>query len=115
MSMLGELFEGSIDLTLRGIPSRFGSRDVKVVLMPSRPDGLMIWGGLQFLFIGTQPLPLMEDVRREGRRTVRRGLADVLEWLGEYWNDEPTGAEVFHALQSGVDPMKLVNRHVTSM
>lgn len=113
--MIGELFEHVADLTVRDVPSRFGPRDVRVVLMRSEPDGEMVWSGLNFLFVGTGPLPLMEDVRREGRRIVRRGLADVLEWLGESWNDEPTGAEVFQALKHGADPMRLVNRHVRAI
>lgn len=113
--MLGELFRDHVDLVLYGVPSRFGPRQVNVVLMPQQPDGQMTWSGIQFLFIGTQPLPLMEDVRREGRRVVRRGLQDVLEWLGEDWNDEPSGAEIFDALKNGTDPMKVTNKHIRAM
>jgi hypothetical protein len=113
--MMGELFEHLADLTIQDVPSRFGPRDVRVVLIQSEPDGQMVWSGLNFLFVGTSPLPLMEDVRREGRRIVRRGLADVLEWLGESWNDEPTGREVLLALKRGANPLQLVNKHVRAI
>lgn len=114
--MIGELFDRAVDLTLQGVPSRFGPRDVRVVIMPSQPDGRMTWSGINFLFVGTQPLPLLEDARRDARRIVRKGLQDVLEWLGEgHWNDEPSGAEVIYALRLGADPMKILNRHICAM
>jgi hypothetical protein len=86
------------------------------MMMPSQPDGQMTWGGVNFLFVGTAALPALEDARRAGRRIVRKGLQDVLEWLGEGdWNDEPSGAEVFQALRAGTDPMKINNKHILAM
>jgi hypothetical protein len=100
------------DLTIRGVPSRFGPRDVSVIMMPSLPDGRMVWSGINFLWIGTRPLPLMEEVGRDARRTVRKGLQDVLEWLGEDWNNEPSGAEIYQRLKDGENPMEVTNKHV---
>lgn len=39
--------------------------------------------------VGTKPPDEMELVRREARLLVRRGLADVLEWLGRPVVNEP--------------------------
>lgn len=75
----------------------------------------MTWGGVTYLFIGTRPLPLMEEVGREARRIVRSGLRDVLDWLGESWYDEPTGVEIFEALKHGANPRTIVNRHVSAV
>lgn len=41
------------------------------------------------VLVGTKPPDEMELVRREARLLVRRGLADVLEWLGRPVVNEP--------------------------
>lgn len=85
--------------TMHGIP---------VHLSPLLPDGQMFlstdygnpFGSEQsIVWIGTAPLSDREQLRREARLTVRRGLADVLGWLGEAVENEPTGVELWDALK----------------
>jgi hypothetical protein len=85
--------------TMQGIP---------VHLSPLLPDGRMVLASAQHLYgggdhpilwIGTAPLTDREQLRREARLTVRRGLADVLGWLGEAVENEPTGVELWDALK----------------
>lgn len=69
--------------TMHGIP---------VHLNPTLPDGeTVVW-------VGVAPLSDLEAAGREARLTVRRGLADVLAWLGEAVENEPTGIELWNAL-----------------
>ena len=84
--------------TLQGIP---------VHLSPALPDGRMVlaspeslYGGGDhpILWVGTAPLTPGAALRREARLMVRRGLADVLAWLGETVENEPTGTEIWNAL-----------------
>jgi hypothetical protein len=112
--MFADLFGDAVDLTIHGVPSRFGPRTVSVVLMPLKPDGRMYWSGLNTLFIGTGPLPVLEDAGRAARRIVREGLQDVLEWLGEDWNNEPSGMDIFQQLKDGKNPMEVTNKHVSA-
>lgn len=66
-----------------------------IVLVPHIPDttvwfaGEYSFYGQRTLFVGTQLPDLREQCRRQARMTVRRGLADVLEWLGEPVVTEP--------------------------
>lgn len=76
---------------------------VPVVLEPLLSDG-KIWltndwsrGGQMVLWIGTYA-DEMDRAARDARLMVRRGLADVLGWLGETVENEPTGAEIYAAL-----------------
>lgn len=41
------------------------------------------------LLVGTKPPDELGQLRREARLLVRRGLADVLEWLGQPVVNEP--------------------------
>ena len=69
--------------TMHGIP---------VHLSPLLPDGeTVVW-------VGAAPLSEREAAMREARLHVRRGLADVLAWLGEAVENEPTGREIWDAL-----------------
>jgi hypothetical protein len=70
---------------------------------PMLRDGRVINMG-DVMLIGTHPLTPLEAAGREARLTVRRGLADVLEWLGRPVENEPTGAEVFNLIHRGGRP-----------
>jgi len=58
------------------------------------------------LFIGTRPLTDVEYAGEEGRYLVRRGLADVLAWLGEDVGPPPEregrGRRLYDALLASV-------------
>lgn len=54
-----------------------------------------IRGGSQVLYVGTQPpRDPVKRAGREARLMVRRGLADVLEWLGQPVVNEPVMARL---------------------
>lgn len=65
-------------------------------------DGEILWVGGRgvMLLIGTRPLTVLEQAGRDARRLVREGMADVLEWLSEPVNIEPTSAEILTALRA---------------
>jgi hypothetical protein len=80
---------------------------IPVHLSPVLPDGQVFmssdyadpFGNEQsILWIGSAPLTELAAARREARLAVRRGLADVLAWLGETVENEPTGVELWNAL-----------------
>lgn len=77
---------------------------VPVVLHPALSDGKVIVandlarGGQMVVWIGTYA-DEFDRAAREARLTVRRGLADVLAWLGETVENEPTGDEIWGVLQ----------------
>lgn len=84
--------------TLNGIP---------VHLSPVLPDGqivlagdLHLYGGGDhpILWVGCAPLDPVAAARRHARLMVRRGLADVLAWLGEAVENEPTGRQIWDTL-----------------
>lgn len=76
---------------------------VPVVLQPALSDGKVIVAndparrGQMVVWIGTYA-DEFDRAGREARLTVRRGLADVLAWLGEAVENEPTGIEIWYAL-----------------
>lgn len=79
--------------TMHGIP---------VHLSPLLPDGKVydVRGpGQAIVWIGCAPLDEHEQAQRDARLAVRRGLADVLTWLGEPVENEPGGVEIWEALQ----------------
>jgi hypothetical protein len=58
------------------------------------------------VYLGTRPLTTREAAAREARLIVRRGLADVLEWLGEPVEIYPTSAEILERFQAMNDARK---------
>lgn len=89
----------------------FGAR---IVFNPHLKDGTVLWfneyAGFnrpgssatlhQQMVIGTRPLTDLEKAGQEARLVVRRGLADVLEWLGQRVdNTPPTSAEILDGLR----------------
>lgn len=78
-------------------PGRFGTPwHSELHLSQYLPDGRMYWIGTQVLVLGT-----MYDVKDDARRIVRRGMKDVLDWLGEPLDVYPTSKEVLDALKQG--------------
>lgn len=80
---------------------------VPVHLSPVLPDGQMClstdyadpFGPEQtVIWIGTAPLTEVEAAKRDARLAVRRGLADVLAWLHEPVENEPSGVEIWRAM-----------------
>jgi hypothetical protein len=67
-----------------------------VSVAPDLEDGLVVTED-DGLIVGTEP---MSWAKRAALETVRRGLADVLAWLGES-AEVPTGKQVVSALRKG--------------
>lgn len=70
------------------------------------PDGQVIMTSFNAVpvagpavLVGTCPLSELEQAGRDGRLAVRRGLADVLEWLGHPVENEPTGKQILAMLR----------------
>jgi hypothetical protein len=83
--------------TMHGIPVHLST------LLPDGEMALSVDYGLYgddhaIVWIGCAPLDEHEQAKRDARRTVRRGLADVLAWLGEPVENEPGGVEIWEAL-----------------
>lgn len=83
-----------------GVPidaAAFGSP--RIVVEPMLPDGqvVILRGGT--IMIGTCPLTPIQAAGREARLIVRRGMAEVLTWLGEPVYTEPTSAEILDSLR----------------
>lgn len=77
---------------------------IPVVENPYVPDGtVLIIGKRDAIVIGMCPRTELELVGYAARHIVRRGLADVLEWLGEEVGPEmpPTGAAILARLRAG--------------
>lgn len=78
-------------------PGRFGSPfQSQLHLTEYVSDGRMYWIGTQVCLLGTA-----YDVKDDARRIVRRGLKDILDWLGEPLDVIPTHQEVLAALRAG--------------
>ncbi len=64
--------------------------------------------GRTALHIGTRPLTEVERARLEGRYLVRRGMADVLAWLGESVGPPPprpgAGRRLWDLIQASTEP-----------
>lgn len=88
-------------------PVRFGN-EIEVHTNPNLKDGSVILYGSRYLWIGTRPLTLMEECGREARMIVRRGMADVLAWLGHEVEIEPTGRQILDRLRREGDPMRML-------
>lgn len=86
----------------------------RVILNPQLKDGTVLWfneyAGISLLgsgatmtqqmVIGTRPLTDLEKAGQEARLAVRRGLADVLDWLGQRVdNTPPTSAAILAELR----------------
>lgn len=84
--------------TMHGIPVHVSPTLPDGVMVLAHPEHLYGGGDHPILWIGAAPLTDLEAAAREARLTVRRGLADVLTWLGEPVENEPTGAEIWGAL-----------------
>lgn len=73
---------------------------IPIVENPYLPDHQMIIGsdltitGGPILFVGTMPPGPIKQAGREARLAVRRGLADVLAWLGQDVVTEPLMAAI---------------------
>lgn len=81
----------TIARTLLGVPvvpDRYLA-DGTTLVIDTRPTG-----GARIVLVGTRPLTTLEAAGREARLIVRRGLADVLAWLGQPVENEPTGADI---------------------
>jgi hypothetical protein len=65
---------------------------------PMLRDGMVLQTE-NVILIGTRPLTELEAAGREARLAVRRGLADVLEWLGRPVMNEPTGAQLLAVIR----------------
>lgn len=89
---------------------RFGN-EIEIHTNRNLKDGTALLYGSRYLWIGTRPLTLMEEVGREARMIVRHGMADILTWLGQPINTEPTSQEIFAALRqhSAYDVLAVVN------
>lgn len=85
------------------IASRFGPRDIEVMTQPHLKDGTVLLYGMRYLWIGTCPLSLMEEVGREARLIVRDGLRDVMDWCGMKYDDEPGGYEILRRIRAAGD------------
>jgi hypothetical protein len=76
---------------------------IPVMKQPMLSDGRVVLandgtrGGQMVVWIGTCA-DEFDRAARDARLTVRRGLADVLAWLGEPVENEPTGDEIWEAL-----------------
>lgn len=76
---------------------------------PLLPDGQVIVTSFNVVpvsgpvvLIGTYSTELTRAAR-SARLAVRRGLADVLAWLGQPVENEPTGDEIWNAMQRKAD------------
>lgn len=89
--------------------SGLGLFGVPVYLTPMADHGTLYWAidparpVQQSLFIGCRPLAPLEQAGKDARLAVRRGLADVLEWLGQPVENEPTGQEIFDRMMQAAD------------
>lgn len=83
--------------------TRLGRMETQIFMQPHLPDGRVYWMGMRWVHIGTAPLSLMEEVGREARLIVRRGMQDVLRQLGQTWYNEPTGKEILDAIRCDGD------------
>lgn len=75
---------------------------VPVVESKAVPDGMVLVVGRNEMYvIGTCPRSELDLARHRARWLVRRGLADVLEWLGEDVGPEhpATGAQILARLR----------------
>jgi hypothetical protein len=74
----------------------------RIVLNQALPDGqVLMFHGDRLIVIGTRPRSEVELAGHYARYLVRRGLADVLEWLGEKVGPErpPTHWEILDAMR----------------
>lgn len=88
----------TFDPTLTSASLAASLRARPVICCESLRDGT-VYADRRAIIIGTRPLDPIEAAGREGRLIVRRGMADVLAWLGEPVNTEPSGAEILAALR----------------
>lgn len=81
-----------------------------VIESPWLRDGVVLVDRTAVL-VGTRPLTDLQAAAREARLLVRRGMADVLVWLGEPVYNEPTGREILDAIAALADDSPVVGRH----
>ena len=81
--------------------TRLGVREIEVHLNPSIKDGTTQMYGQRYLWVGTRPLTLMEEVRREARLIVRYGMHEIMEWCGMEFDDEPSGVQLLDRIRKG--------------
>lgn len=84
-----------------GIPLVLDERLAEGEMLMLGPDlGPYALGGPQVIVLGIGPIDWRTWCRREARRIVRTGLADVLDWLGEpQWRPARTSAEILAELR----------------
>ena len=82
-------------------PAVFGAIDV--VVNTGLRDGTVLMMG-RTMHVGTRPLTVLEQAGKDARMIVRRGMADVLAWLGEAVDNEPTGRQILDALRREYGP-----------
>lgn len=64
-------------------------------------DGALTGGAMMAILVGTRPPDPIKQAGRDARLAVRRGLADVLDWLGEPVVNEPLMARIRDLAERG--------------
>lgn len=81
------------------IEPRYAPPAIPIIESPHLPDDQVIFssdgtGAPMVILVGTQPPDPIKQAGRDARLLVRRGLADVLEWLGQPVINEPAMARL---------------------
>lgn len=88
--------------------TRFGPRETHVITANTFPDGTVIWMGTDYLYLGTRPLTLKEEVGREARLMVREGMRDIVEWLGWVVMNEPSSEQILSSLRENAEENRFI-------